>query len=47
MKRLPDLGAGRGVLDVLLVDLDGDGHADLVTANNFSNDVSVAERLNE
>jgi len=45
LKRLPDLGAGRGVLDVLLVDLDGDGRSDLVVANNFSNDVSVAESL--
>ena len=41
LARLPDLGAGRGVLDVELVDLDGDGRADLVVANNFSNDESV------
>jgi hypothetical protein len=30
---------------VHLVDLDGDGRLDLVTANNFSHDLSVAYNL--
>ncbi len=41
MRRLADLGAGLGPLDVALVDLDGNGKLDLVTANNFSHDVSA------
>jgi hypothetical protein len=44
LQRLPDLGAGRGVLDVLCVDLDGDGKLEIVSANGFSNDVSVISR---
>jgi len=43
--RLADVGAGLGPLDVQLVDLDGDGRLDLVTANNFSHDLSVAYNL--
>ena len=39
--RLPDLGAGRGVLDVLATDLEGDGRPEIVVANGFSNDVSL------
>lgn len=39
--RLPDLGVGLGPLDVLLVDLDASGGLDVVTANNFSGDVSI------
>lgn len=42
LRRLADLGAGLGPLDVRLVDLDGDGRLDLVTANNFSDDLSVS-----
>ncbi|MEM7310008.1 MAG: VCBS repeat-containing protein [Planctomycetota bacterium] len=45
LRRLADLGAGLGPLDVRLVDLDGDGRLDLVTANNFSHDLSVAYNL--
>ncbi len=41
LQRLPDLGAGRGVLDVLCTDLDADGAMELVVANGFSNDLSV------
>ena len=45
LRRLADLGAGLGPLDVHLCDLDGDGRLDLVTANNFSHDLSVAYNL--
>ncbi len=38
--RLPDLGAGRGVLDVLVVDL-SQGRPAVVAANAFSSDLSV------
>lgn len=41
LRRLADLGAGRGVLDVLLADLDGDGRAEVVAANNFSGTLSL------
>ena len=44
LQRLPDLGAGRGVLDVLCVDLDGDGKVEIVSANAFSSDLSVIAR---
>jgi hypothetical protein len=47
LHRLPDVGAGLGPLDVHLVDLDGDGWLDLVTANNFSFDLSVAYNLSD
>lgn len=40
-ERLPDLGAGRGVLDVLITNLGPDGPAAIVVANAFSNDLSV------
>ncbi len=39
----PDLGCGRGPLGVLLVDLDGDGRCEIISANNFSNDLTVIE----
>ncbi len=39
--RLPDLGAGRGVLDLTTCDLNGDGALDLVVANGFSDDLSL------
>jgi hypothetical protein len=39
--RAPDLGVGTGPLDILTVDLDGDGQAEIVVANGFSDDVSV------
>jgi hypothetical protein len=39
--RGPDLGAGTGPLDIVLVDLDGDGRKEIVVANGFSDDVSV------
>jgi len=45
LQRLADLGAGLGPLDVHLADLDGDGRLDLITANNFSHDLSVAYNL--
>jgi hypothetical protein len=45
LRRLADIGAGLGPLDVHLADLDGDGRLDLVTANNFSHDLSVAYNL--
>ena len=41
LERLPDLGSGRGPLDVRIADLDGDGRGEIVVANNFSNDVGV------
>jgi len=39
--RGPDLGAGTGPLDLLLVDLDGDGRKEIAVANGFSDDVSM------
>ena len=45
LRRLPDLGVGRGVLDVRLTDINGDGLADVLAANNFSNDVSVVRAV--
>ncbi|MFT7480671.1 MAG: hypothetical protein ACI80N_003986, partial [Gammaproteobacteria bacterium] len=39
--RLPDIGTGRGILDVLLVNVDRGGTAALAVANGFSNDVSL------
>lgn len=41
LERLPDIGTGRGILDVLLVNVDPGGHAALAVANGFSNDVSL------
>ncbi len=41
LHRLPDLGVGRGVLDVEIVDVAGDGKRAVVGANNFSGDLSV------
>lgn len=41
MAPLDGLGAGRGPLDLVLSDADGDGLVDLCVANAFSNDVSV------
>ena len=37
----PDLGVGTGPLDCLFCDLDGDGVAELITTNAFSDDLSV------
>jgi hypothetical protein len=39
--RAPDLGVGTGPLDLITVDLDGDGRQEIVVANGFSDDVSV------
>lgn len=41
LERLPDLGAGRGVLDVLITRLGANGPPAIVVANAFSNDISV------
>ncbi len=41
LRRLDDVGAGLGCLDVKLADVDGDGALDLLVANAFSDDVSV------
>jgi hypothetical protein len=40
-ERCADLGAGTGPLGLLLVDLDHDGVPEIVTANTFSNELSV------
>ncbi|MFM7280441.1 MAG: FG-GAP repeat domain-containing protein, partial [Planctomycetia bacterium] len=37
----PDLGVGTGPLDCMFCDLDGDGVAELITTNAFSDDLSV------
>lgn len=42
--RSPDLGVGRGVLDVEIADVDGSG-ASVIAANNFSFDVSVIRTI--
>ena len=39
--RAPDIGAGTGPLDLIAVDLDGDGKDEIVVANGFSDDLSV------
>jgi len=39
--RAPDLGAGTGPLDLIAVDLDGDGKNEIVVANGFSDDLSI------
>lgn len=39
--RIADVGVGTGPLDVQLADLDGDGVVEIVTANGFSNDLSL------
>ena len=39
LRRLPDLGAGRGVLDVIVTPLGGS--TAVVAANAFSNDLSI------
>ncbi|MDA1264489.1 MAG: FG-GAP-like repeat-containing protein, partial [Planctomycetota bacterium] len=41
LARLPDLGVGRGVLEVAIADVDGDGRPEILAANNFSVNVSV------
>ena len=41
LARLPDLGAGRGVLDVRMVQLRPNGRPSVVAANAFSNDLTV------
>ena len=44
-RRLDDLGAHLGCLDVAVADVDGDGRLDLLVANAFSDDVSVIANL--
>ena len=44
LTRCADLGVGTGPLDIALADLDGDGTLDIVTANGFSNDLSIITR---
>ena len=41
LARRPDLGTGLGVLDVAIVDLDGDGWPEVVSVNSFADDVSI------
>ena len=43
LTRLPDLGVGTGPLDLLLVDLDGDGAPEIVTACAFSDEIAVVK----
>jgi hypothetical protein len=38
---MPDLGVGTGPLDVRLVDLDGDGALEILTACGSSNELAV------
>ncbi len=44
-RRLDDIGAHLGCLDVDLADVNGDGRLDLLVANGFSDDVSVILNL--
>jgi VCBS repeat protein len=41
LRALPDLGVGRGVLDVLIVDVDGDGRRAVLCANGFSGSLGL------
>lgn len=41
LARMPDVGVGTGPLDVLLVDLDGDGALEIVAACAFSDEIAV------
>jgi hypothetical protein len=36
-----EFAAGSGPMSIAVADMNGDGHLDLVVANNFSNDVSI------
>ncbi|MCY2958566.1 MAG: VCBS repeat-containing protein [Planctomycetota bacterium] len=43
LTRMPDLGVGTGPLDTILVDLDGDGSPEIVTACAFSDEIAVVK----